>query len=85
MAVLEGDTSLLKEMKKVNSGGGGQADLPDNVDGANGSEEIVEKFSEVYSTLYNSAESKKGMSELKERITSMLKPTDIDEVSKVTS
>ena len=48
---MEGDTILLKEMKKLNSGVGGQADLPDNVSGANGSEEIVEKFSEVYSTL----------------------------------
>ena len=55
-------------MKKVNSGGGGQADLPDKVAGANGREEKVKKFSEEYSTLYNSSGSKIEMNEQKEKM-----------------
>ena len=32
----EGDIDLLKEMKRIKSGGSMQEDLPDTVDGANG-------------------------------------------------
>ena len=54
-ASLTSDMELLKEMKKIRSGEGGVAELPDNVAGAEGEEAIVEKFREVYSALYNSA------------------------------
>ena len=45
------ETDLLKEMKKIKLGGKHTADLPENVAGANGEEEIVEKFRYVYSAL----------------------------------
>ena len=54
-ATLQWDKALLKEMKGIKKGKGGPPDLPDTVDGANGPEEIVEKFWTVYSALYNSA------------------------------
>ena len=47
-ASLSSDMELLKEMQKVRSGGNGAAELPDNVAGAEGENEIVEKFKEVY-------------------------------------
>ena len=54
-ASMKGELDLLKEMKKVRSGGCSKADLPENVAGGVGEEEIVLKFREVYSALYNSA------------------------------
>ena len=63
-AALNGDTELLKEMKKIRNGGGRSADLPEIVDGANGEEEISEKFRSVYSALYNSASTKDEMDQL---------------------
>ena len=56
VAAMKGDTDLVRETKKVRSGGSGAVTtLPDNVAGVSGEENIVVKFSEVYSTLYNSA------------------------------
>ena len=52
---LASDIELLKEMKKVRCEGGGQAELPDKVAGAEGESAIVEKFRDVYSSLYTSA------------------------------
>ena len=54
-ASLSGDMDLIKEMKKVKSGCQVVKELPDNVGGAEGEQEICEKFKEVYSALYNSA------------------------------
>ena len=55
-ASLQGEMNLLAEMKKIRCGGmGGQTDLPDTVDGAQGEEEIADKFKKVYETLYSSA------------------------------
>ena len=51
------DSERVKEMKAVKGGKVCQDDLPDTVVAANGEEEVVEKFREVYSNLYNSAES----------------------------
>lgn len=39
IASLAGDTSLLREMKKVRGGGGGEEELPESVAGAEGEEE----------------------------------------------
>ena len=47
-----GNIDLLQEMKTIRNGGkNASQDLPDNVAGANGVEEIVNKFREVYSKL----------------------------------
>ena len=42
---------LIKEMKKVKAGCKASSELPDNVGGAEGEQEIVEKFKQVYSAL----------------------------------
>ena len=45
-----------------------QQDLPDTVAGANGQAEIVEKFREVYSALYNSSGTQEGMDSLRAHV-----------------
>ena len=67
-SALLGDTDLLKEMKQIKCGGGTQQDLPDTVAGANGQAEIVEKFREVYSALYNSSGTQEGMDSLRAHV-----------------
>ena len=85
-ASLQGDTDLLREMKRVRSGGGGgRDDLPENVEGGNTEEEIVDRFREVYSALYNCADTKPGMEELKSKIKDMITPESVNEANKVTS
>ena len=84
-ASLKGDTDLLSEMKKVRSGGGGREELPENVAGADSEEEIVDRFRTVYSTLYNCADTKPGMEDLKSRIKDMITTEAIHDVNKVTS
>ena len=83
-ASLLGDMDLLKEMRNVKSGGTARADLADTVDGANGEEEIVDKFRDVYSTLYNSSGSQEEMLRLNNRINSLIGPKCIAEVAKLT-
>ena len=48
-------------------------ELPETEVGANDEEEVVEKFREAYSTLYNSAESEKEMEELMTTVLSQIK------------
>ena len=72
-------------MKRVRSGRSGQEELPENVEGADSPEEIVDKFRTVYSTLYNCADTKPGMNDLNEKIKGMIKPEHLEEVTKVTS
>ena len=50
-AALDGDMNLLKEMKKVKGGKNVSVDLPESVEGADGPQEIAEKFKEVYEEL----------------------------------
>ena len=83
-ASLQGGVDLLKEMKAVRSGGGSQEDLPDEVEGACGEEEIVEKFRQVYSTLYNSSGSQDGMDQLREQIQTLISEQSMSEVGKLT-
>jgi hypothetical protein len=53
-ASLWGGGDLLDELKKTR-GGKSNPDLPENVAGGNGEEEVCEEFKKVYSRLYNSA------------------------------
>jgi hypothetical protein len=83
-ASLEGDIQLVAEMKKVRSGGGGTDELPDNVAGAEGEKEIVEKFREVYSALYNSASTAPEVQTIKDQLQALIKQESMEEVNKIT-
>ena len=83
-AALQGDTALLHEMKQIRKGGWGPPDLPDTVAGANGEQEIVEKFRQVYSNLYCSASSDSEMEVLHEKVKEMITPESVQEVTRVT-
>ena len=67
-AAESGSADLLREMKKVRGSKKMSHDLPDEVAGACGQSNIVEKFCEVYEELYNSAGSTEVLNSLKEQI-----------------
>ena len=71
-------------MKLARGGTDNQSELPDTVAEANGPEEIVEKFREVYSSLYNSAESELEMSNLMAKVSSLISAECVGEVGRVT-
>ena len=50
-ASISSDVDLLKEMKTIKQGGKACSELPEHVAGADGEEEIVGKFREVYQAL----------------------------------
>ena len=83
-ASMNGDIDLIKEMKRIRGGQDSMANLPDTVAGANGQEEIVEKFRDVYSALYNSSDSEREMSALLIRVSSHIQEDSVNEVDKVT-
>ena len=84
-AAIKGDTDLLLEMEKIKSGDhGNKVDLPDNVANADGEDEIVDKFREVYSTLYSSAGSEAEMRSLRHKVNQVNGPNSVLEVAKVT-
>ena len=66
-ASVSGGSDLMNELKKAR-GGKHTPDLPENVAGANGEEEICEKFRSVYNELYNSAGSGNEMNIIKQRV-----------------
>ena len=84
-ASMQGDLNLLKEMKTIRGGKMEHRELPETVAGANGEEEVVEKFREVYSTLYNSAESEKEMEDLMTKVLSQIIGDSDGEVGKMTA
>ena len=84
-AALQGDLNLLKEMKKMKNGRGSMDELPECVDGAEGEQEIADKFKDVYEKLYNSANSDVEMEALKEKIQGLISIEDSEqEIMKVT-
>lgn len=84
IVVQDGDINLIKEMKKINSKNKGGAILPDAIEGAEGTEEIVEKFKEVYETLFNSSESSAAVQTIKESLKQTIDQNSLSEVSKIT-
>ena len=74
----------MKEMKKVKGGKKGGQTIPELVEGAQGTEEILEKFREVYQALYNSAESEEAMAVIKETIAGLIDENSLIEVQKIT-
>ena len=83
-AALQGDTALLHEMKLIRKGGGGPAELPDTVAGANGEQEIVDKFRFVYSGLYNSASTEDEMKALHDKVDKLITADSVQHVARVT-
>ena len=81
-ASMVGDLNLLKQMKFIRGWNVDHGELPETVAGGNSEEEIVEKFHEVYSNLYNSAESEKDMEKLMSKVLTLLK-NDSDTVGEV--
>jgi hypothetical protein len=82
-ASMWGGGDLLAEMKKTR-GGKYTPDLPENVAGANGEEEVCNKFKGVYEQLYNSADSSVEMLAVRERVRANTKQEQVEEVQKVT-
>ena len=71
------DMDLLKEMRNIKSGRDNHTELPDNVEGASGENDIASKFREVYSTLYNSSGSKNAMEVLRQEVQSLIGPDSV--------
>ena len=78
-----GDIELLKEMKRIR-GGRNVSELPEQVAGADGEHEIVDKFREVYEALYNSIDTAEAMVTIKEEVDKLVNADSIVEVSKIT-
>ena len=75
----------MKEMKRIKSGKGALEELPSCVDGAEGEQEIANKFKEVYELLYNSADSETEMMKVKDILHGMIKAEDPEpEIRKIT-
>ena len=83
-ASVTGEVDLLKEMKNIKVGGNSTADLPENVAGANGEDEVVEKFRQVYSALYSSSDSSAEMTRIKAKIRDLISHDSVEEVFKIT-
>ena len=83
-AAQTGDIDLLKSMKTIQGGKKGCMSTPECVDGAEGPDEIVEKFREVYETLYNSTDSSDAVAIIKEKLDTCIGPNMVKEVNKVT-
>ena len=79
-----GSVNLLLEMKRVKGSKKQSHDLPDDVGGANGEVNIVEKFCGVYEELYNSSGSGETMEEIKQKIKGLIDDNSDDEILKVT-
>ena len=83
-ASLKGDCDLMNEMKAIRNGGNSKAEPPDSIAGGDGEEEIVDKLCEVYSALYNSADSQAEMLDLRQKIKSLIGADSESEFGKVT-
>ena len=80
---MQGDCNLLAEIKKIRCGGPSRKpDLPDTVAGAQGEDEIVNKFRTVYEALYNSADTELEMSELLVKVQGLIGNSSVQEVAK---
>ena len=79
-----GDRALLGEMKKVMGSKHESQELPDSFEGAVGVDEILEKFGQLYSALYNSASTEEAMADLKVVVESRIDCTAEKEVLKIT-
>ena len=82
-ASMLGGANWFQELKKTR-GGRVNPNLPEQVAGANGEQEICEKFKDVYETLYNSENSVTEMADIKATVQHRITEEDYKEVEKVT-
>ena len=77
---------LLLEIKKIRGNNKINHDLPDDVGGAKGEANIVEKFCEVYEELYNSSGSEEALHSIKAHLEELIagNETGENEVLKIT-
>ena len=68
----KGNIELLEEMKRVKGGKRTVLDRPENVAGASGEKNIVEKFREFYEGVYNSSESNEAVMEIKVKLRAVM-------------
>ena len=84
VASMEGDIHLLKEMRAVKQGvNSGNRELPDNVNGEVGEDNIAELFKHSYEGLYNSSPSVVEMDKLLNVVKSNIDATSKVEIRKV--
>ena len=83
-ASLWGGGDLLDELRKTR-GGRHTPDLPETVAGANGEEEICQKFRQVYHDLYNSSNTSEDMISIKARVETNIQNEGLTEVLKISS
>ena len=83
-AAKNGDVDLLKEMKRIKGSKKQNFTPTDNLDDANGRDDISEKFRAVYEALYNSCESVDEMNVIKEKLKDLIGLESMNEVNKVT-
>lgn len=83
-AANRGEADLLKEMKHIRAKTKQAQTVPDNVEEAEGLDEVLDKFRDVYQTLYNSAESTDEMNIIKAKLKECIGPSCLDEVDKIT-
>ena len=83
-ASLWGGGDLLDELRKTR-GGRHTPDLPETVAGANGEEEICQKFRQVYHDLYNSSNTSEDMNCIKARVETNIQNEGLTEVLKISS
>ena len=81
-AAMLGGADWFQELKKTR-GGRVNPNLPEQVAGADGEQEIFEKFKDVYETLYNSANSAAEMVDIKATVQHRITEEDYEEVEKV--
>ena len=83
-AANRGEADLLQEMKTIKGKKKKGQSLPNTVEGAEGPDEILNKFREVYENLYNSAESIEAMKAIKTNIARLIDQDSVDEIQKIT-
>ena len=87
-AAMLGDKEIFKEMKKhLFSKKGGNQDCPDSLEGKVTHDDILEKFRECYSALYNRADRSVEMEEVNSHIEDIIRnniQSSLFEVSKIT-
>ena len=86
-AAVEGNISLMKEMKATLGRKDQGQSVPDTLDGKVTQESILSRFRECYETLYNSAGTEQAMANIKLKLNNLIQSTSYDshrEVEKVT-